>query len=112
MRDPSVPDMKERKKLMFYDTEKRQADLRVRLKFDGLNQAQFFRAFITGYLEKDERIIDYINDYKKKCGVHNEKKRSDTKKLIKKGKDMESEFALNDNEIENIFDILEEHTEL
>ena len=80
MRDPSVPDMKERKKRMFYDTEKRQADLRVRLKFDGLNQAQFFRAFITGYLEKDERIIDYIGDYKKKCGVHNEKKRSETKK--------------------------------
>lgn len=112
MRDPSVPDMKERKKLMFYDTEKRQADLRVRLKFDGLNQAQFFRAFITGYLEKDERILNYINEFKKKCGVHNEKKRSDTQKLIKKGKDMESEFALNDNEIENIFDILEEHTEL
>ena len=97
---------------MFYDTEKRQADLRVRLKFDGLNQAQFFRAFITGYLEKDERILNYINEFKKKCGVHNEKKRSDTQKLIKKGKDMESEFALNDNEIENIFDILEEHTEL
>jgi hypothetical protein len=112
VRDPSVPDMKERKKLMFYDTEKRQADLRVRLKFDGLNQAQFFRAFITGYLEKDERILNYINEFKKKCGVHNEKKRSDTQKLIKKGKDMESEFALNDNEIENIFDILEEHTEL
>ena len=98
MRDPSVPDMKERKKLMFYDT--------------GLNQAQFFRAFITGYLDKDERIIDYIDDYKKKCGVHNEKKRSDTKKFIKKGKNMESEFALNKNEIEDIFDILEEHTEL
>jgi len=112
VRDPSVPDMKERKKLMFYDTEKRQADLRVRLKFDGLNQAQFFRAFITGYLDKDERIIDYIDDYKKKCGVHNEKKRSDTKKFIKKGKNMESEFALNKNEIEDIFDILEEHTEL
>ena len=112
MRDPSVPDMNERKKLMFYDSVKRQADLRVRLKFDGLNQAQFFRSIITGYLQKDERIISFINDFKKECGVHNEKKRNETQKLIKKGQANESKFALNNNEIESIFDMLEEHTDL
>ena len=112
MKDPSVPGMQDRKKLMFYDTEKRQADLRVRLKFDGMNQSQFFRAMITGYLEKDERIVSYIREFKKKCGIHNEKKRNETQKLIKKGQANESKFALNNNEIENIFDILEEYTDL
>ncbi len=64
MKDPSVPPSDDRKKLMFYDTQKRQADLRVRLKFDGMNQSQFFRALITGYLEKDEGIMNYLNEFK------------------------------------------------
>ena len=46
---------------MFYDTEKRQTDLRVRLKYDGMNQSHFFRAMISGYLEKDENILNGFN---------------------------------------------------
>ena len=50
MKKPPVPNPRERKKFMFYDSHKRQADLRIRLKYDGMNQSQFFRAMITGYL--------------------------------------------------------------
>ena len=112
MKDPSVPPSDDRKKLMFYDTQKRQADLRVRLKFDGMNQSQFFRALITGYLEKDEGIMNYLNEFKKRCGIHNEKKRTETQKLIAKGNEIKSKFALGNDEIENIFDMLEENSVL
>ena len=59
MKDPTVPDPENRKKIMFYDSEKRQADLRIRLRYDGMNQSHFFRAMISGYLEKhrNSRIL-------------------------------------------------------
>jgi hypothetical protein len=108
-----VPDPSERKKFMFYDTNKRQVDLRIRLKYDGMNQSQFFRAIITGYLEKDEGILDYLDRYKDKYQVQGQKKRAGSRLLVKKGRAMEKQFGLNDDEIENIFDILEkEHPEI
>ena len=108
-----VPDPDTRKKFMFYDTNKRQVDLRIRLKYDGMNQSQFFRAIITGYLEKDEAILDFLDRYKEKYQVQGQGKRTGAKMLIKKGRQIKKEFGLNKSEIENIFDILEkEHPEL
>ena len=51
--------------------------------------------------------------YKEKYVIHNKKKRKETEKLLEKGKELEQDFALNQDDIENIFDILEkEHPEL
>ena len=108
MKDPSIPDPRERKKFMFYDTEKRQVDLRVRLRYDGLNQSEFFRAMITGYLEKDELIMEYMHRYKKKYEKQGKRKREKSKNLIVAGKELEKQFALNSDDIENIFDIIAE----
>ena len=33
-------------------------------KRDGLSQAEFFRAYITAYLEKDSNVMSFIQDYK------------------------------------------------
>ena len=110
---PPAPSKEERKKFMFYDTEKNQIDLRIRLQYDGMNQSNFFRAMIAGYLAKDEHIMSYIGEYKEKYVIHNKKKRKETEKLLEKGKELEQDFALNQDDIENIFDILEkEHPEL
>ena len=39
------------KKVVFYDTDKRHANLKIRLHYDGLTQAGFFRGMVTGYLD-------------------------------------------------------------
>ena len=103
-----APDPKDRKKFMFYDSEKRQVDLRIRLRYDGLNQSQFFRAMITGYLEKDNNLMEFLQDYKKKYCVQGINKIEKSRVLAKKGKETEDKFAMNNNEIQNIFDIIEE----
>ena len=56
----------DRKKIMFYDSPKRQADFRIRLQYDGMNQSDFFRAMLTGYLEQDTNILAYLDSYKEK----------------------------------------------
>ena len=65
-KDPNLPDPNDRKKMMFWESPKRQADLRVRLQYDGFTQSHFFRAIITGYLEKDEDLLKYLDGYKAK----------------------------------------------
>ena len=37
-------------KIVFYDTEKRKAELKIKLHGDGLSQADFFRSVIIAYL--------------------------------------------------------------
>ncbi len=113
MKDPTIPDSSNRKKIMFYDSEKRQADLRIRLRYDGMNQSHFFRAMISGYLEKDPDVMSYLDKYRGKHQIQGINKRAASKRLRKKGKDVEEAFALAENEISDIFDIIaEEHPDL
>jgi hypothetical protein len=101
------------KRISFMDTDKRSADLLISLKNDSITKAKFFRAIVTGYLEKDAAIIDFLERYKKKSGVQSARQATIVKKSIEKGKESIRKFGLEDGEIENIFDILEkEHPEL
>ena len=78
-----MSDSNNKKKVVFSDTDTRHAQLKVRLQYDGISQAEFFRSFITGYLEKDKSIMEYIQRYKE----HN-------KKMIEKTKNEEYIKAL------------------
>jgi hypothetical protein len=77
------------KKIIFTVSERQKEDFKVRLQYDGLTQANFFRAVMSGYLDKNEDM------------------------MIEESKQTKNLFALDDDEVENIFDILEsEHPEL
>ena len=113
MKDQSFPSPNERKKFMFWDTQKRQADLRIRLNYDGMSQSQFFRAMITGYLEKDNNILLYLEKHKSENQIQGINKRNATAKLIRDGETTKRQFNLNEEDIEDIFDMIaEEHPEL
>ena len=99
---------KNQKKVVFYDTEKRHAELKIRLHYDGLTQTGFFRSMITGYIEKDEDLMEYLLKIKQEQGTQGKTKVSASQKLYKKGNEIKNEFALDSSELENIFDILEE----
>lgn len=101
------------KKVVFYDTDKRHVELKIRLKHDELTQAEFFRTLVTGYLKKDKDILTFLHRYMEEEGRQSKKHLSKNKQLVEEGRESESKFALDDDEIENIFDLLEEeHPEL
>jgi len=108
VKDPTVPDPRERKKFMFYDTEKRQADLRVKLQHDGMTQSTFFRVMISGYLENNEHVLNFINEFQEKYKMRGKHKIKKVRKAIEKGNDLKKQFSIDESEIESIFDILEE----
>ena len=104
---------REGKKIVFYDTDKRHVELKIRLKHDQLTQAEFFRTLISGYLSKDKNILDFFDKYIEENGKQSKKNLIKNRQLIEEGREINNKFALNQEEIENIFDLLEEeHSEL
>ncbi len=97
------------KKVVFYDTDKRFAELKIRLQHDGISQAQFFRGIVTGYLMQDGDVLSYVDKLKTSKNIGNRTKKSikEERELINTGKERLDKLALGDDEIENIFDILE-----
>jgi len=104
---------KAEKQVCFEDFDKKHADLKIRLHYDGLRQNEFFRLMMRKYIDKDESMMKIIEEYKEKKGNQSKVNRKKSKQLIQKGRDQERQFALNPNEVESIFDLLEkEHSEL
>ena len=97
------------KKVVFYDSDKRFAELKIRLQHDGISQAQFFRGIVTGYLMQDGDVLSYVDKLKasKNIGNRSNKSIKEERELINTGKEQLDKLALDDEEIENIFDILE-----
>ena len=90
------------KKIVFTENDHRHAH-------DNLKQSQFFRAFITGYLNQDERIMSFIEDLK----TQSNKKKTRSKKLRLQGKQLLSDSGFSDEQLDDLFDLIaEEHPEL
>jgi len=101
------------KKIMFYDTDKRHVELKIRLQHDSLKQSEFFRAVVTAYIEKDESFLKFINEYKEANKVQSKEKIEKSKKVIEKGRKVEKKFNLKEDERESIFDLIaQEHPDL
>tara|TARA_R100000951_G_scaffold71283_1_gene60078 strand:- start:184 stop:513 length:330 start_codon:yes stop_codon:yes gene_type:complete len=96
------------KRVVFTDTDVRHAQLKIRLQHDGITQADFFRAMITGYLENDGRIVKYIANYKEKHGIQNKKKRGRVVEDIEEGEHLLEKFGIKDDELNGIFDLIAE----
>ena len=61
---------------------------------------------VTGYIEQDERMVDFIREYKEKNKVFGKQRLAKTKSLYDKSQQMKDVFGLNESEIEDIFDII------
>ena len=103
----------EMQKVTFYADKNEHVRLKIRLQQDNLTQSDFFRCMLQNYIDKDESILDLVNNYKEKNKRQNAERRKNAQKSLEKGRDVKTKFALGDDEIENIFDLLEqEHPEL
>ncbi len=89
------------------DNDKRNAEMIVRLKHDGLTKTKFFRAILTGYLERDPEIVGFVERLKEDTQSQSKNKSKKVKQLEKDGKNTKTKFGLDEGDIENIFDMLE-----
>ena len=104
---------KKKRIIQFQDTEDRHAKLLIRLNYDGMNKTEFFKAVLTGYLDRNDDIMNFVDAYLEEKEIHSKKKRKESKQFREQGKEVEEKFGLNTKDIENIFDIMEkEHPDL
>ena len=105
--------VKKNKKIVFDDTDIRHAKLKIRLQHDGLSQAEFFRAFVTGYIEKDRDVIQFINKYKLENAKQSKKAIKRSQRDVESGAKKLEQFGIFDGEIEDIYDLIaNEHPDL
>lgn len=101
-----MKDKPNKKKVIFDDTDVRHARLKIRLEYDGLSQAEFFRSFITGYLEKDKSVMEYITRYKEGNAKLSKRNMKYQAKDLEAADDLLGQFGIGDEELENIFDVI------
>jgi len=93
------------KRLVFKIEEDLHARFRIALRYDSLSQSAFIKYIIAGYLTNDINLRNFIdNALAQKLSKHRKKNRKlDRKEYI----DTVNDFALNEQEIQNIFDLIE-----
>jgi hypothetical protein len=96
-------------KLTFFVNAKSHENLKVRLYYDEIKtQTEFFRICVESYLNQDKLFMEFLDDYKITKKVQSKKRTTASRKLRNKGGQLLRDLALSDEDVENIFDILEE----
>ena len=95
-----------KKRIVFDDTDIRHAQLKIRLQHDELTQAEFFRALISGYIDKDRHLINLILSYKEEKSIQSKKKRKIIQDDLEEADHLMAKFGIKDEELENIFDLI------
>ena len=84
-------------------------NLKIRLYYDEIKtQSEFFRYCVESYLEQEPLFMEFLDDYKINKKVQSKKRSRKSKDLRDQGKSLLADLALTADDVENIFDILEE----
>jgi len=98
---------KEEKKITFADTDKRHAELRLKLRRDGISQVDFFKSMVTGYIDNDPNILMYITKVKQEKQKVGKKKIARQNEDIKQGNQTLQDFGITERDIDFVFDLIE-----
>jgi len=83
-------------------------NLVIKLNFDDITKFFFFNEYIKAYLKEDPILMPFIHEIKEKSMLARKFRLKKTIEIRKKEQDVINKFGLNPNEIEDIFDIIEE----
>tara|TARA_B100000029_G_scaffold330209_1_gene322503 strand:+ start:586 stop:921 length:336 start_codon:yes stop_codon:yes gene_type:complete len=96
-------------KLTFFLDSKLHENLKIRLHYDQIKtQSEFFRYCVESYLSQDKLFMEFLDDYKINKKVQSKRRANQSRKLREKGQKLLQDLALTEEEVENIFDLLEE----
>ncbi len=93
------------KKLNIFIYDSSHAEFLLKLKYDKLTQKKFFRLMVESYLKDDSDMKNLISKT-----IENKLSKRKKKNKIKEEQQQQTiseDFGLDENEIKNIFDILE-----
>jgi hypothetical protein len=93
------------KQLIFTIDDDLHARFKIALFYDRMGQSTFIKHIIAGYLTNNKHLRDFMDEVlSKDLGALKKRNR---KKDREEAAETVNDFALNDDEIENIFDLIE-----
>ena len=97
------------KSLKLFLNRSTHAELRLKLRYDNLSQNEFLKLVIAAYIEGDNEFRVFIDKMleKRTSARSKVKKRKDRKEAKK----LEHDFGLSDEEITDIFDLIEKESD-
>ena len=97
------------KRVVFTENDHRHVKFLLKLQSIGVTQSKFFRYIITGIIQDNQLLYQFVDNF----DFVSKNKRKISKKFREEGKQNITNLGLDNNEIENIFDLIaEEHPEL
>jgi len=89
-------------------TDVEHADLALKLREENLTQTGLFRFFIFGYLKDEPNIRKAVDKYIQEQKLVKPDKLKTHKRSILRGKTIEKNFNLTEEDVEHLYDILEQ----
>jgi Arc/MetJ-type ribon-helix-helix transcriptional regulator len=84
-------------------------DLKIRIHYDGFkSQSEFIRACVISYLSHDAKFMEFLDDYRANEKLQSKAQIRRSTALRRTGKELVKKMGLSEEEIENIFDLIEE----
>ena len=91
----------------FYCYEHESVNLKIRLRYDGLKQSEFFRSLLLKYISKDPSMMAVVQDIKSEKKTMGKKKLKRTKEDYERSKEIMEDLGITETDRENIYDIIE-----
>jgi hypothetical protein len=101
--------MKDLASVTFFLHPRLHEDLKIRMHYDGFKtQSEFFRACVISYLEKNEKFMEFLDFYRGDEKLQSKANIKKSTRLRKEGQDLMKRLGITAEEVENIFDLIEE----
>ena len=102
MRDP-----KKNVSFVFYCYEKESADLKIRLRYDGLKQSEFFRTLLKMYVIQDPLMLRVVEKIKEQQKTMGKLKLKNTRKDYENSSKLLSDLGITKTDKQSLFDLIE-----
>jgi hypothetical protein len=102
---------REKTTFVFKCFEKESADLKIRLRHDGLTQTAFFRSLMKLYISQDPSMMSLVSKIKESQKTMGKNRIYRSEKDISNGHRTLVDLGITESDKSNIFDIIESGTE-
>lgn len=81
----------------------------MKLYDDELTQTRLLRAIMEAYITDDPLFRTFLNAYKEKAKISNRARRYRVSKNVENSKKLREKLTITEDELDNIFDLIESH---
>jgi hypothetical protein len=101
------PRPEDAKTIQFPSLEELHVNLLLKLKFDDITKYFFFNECMKAFITEDPDFMPFLEKMKEKSMLARKFRTKKARELRKKEQEIKDRFALNTNDIEDIFDMIE-----